>query len=37
MEVFLIVVALILFASLQNRVDERHIHEDYEAWKNNRR
>ena len=37
MEIFLIIVGLILFGSLQYRADERRIHDDYEDWKNNRR
>jgi Tfp pilus assembly protein PilX len=37
MEIFLLVVALIVLASLQYQVDQRRIHDDYEDWKNNRR
>jgi len=33
----LLVVALILFASLQYRVDLDNVRKDYEDWKNNRR
>ena len=37
MEIFLLVVALIVLASLQYRVDQDHINKDYQDWKNNRR
>ena len=37
MEIFLLVVALIVLASLQYRVDLDNVRRDYEDWKNNRR
>jgi hypothetical protein len=37
MEVFLLVVGLILFASWQHRADLDYLNRDYEEWKKNRR
>ena len=34
MEIVLIIVAVIVLFSLQSHLDERHIREDYERWKN---
>ena len=37
MGIFLVIIAIIVFASLQYRVDVNYLNNDYEAWKNNRR
>jgi hypothetical protein len=37
MEIFLIVLAVIVLASLQYQVDLKVLHDDYERWKRNRK
>jgi hypothetical protein len=37
MGIFLIIVGIIVFASLQYRTDVNYLENDYQAWKNNRR
>jgi hypothetical protein len=34
---FLFVVTVVVLASLQYRIDQNYIHDDYERWKRNRR
>jgi hypothetical protein len=37
MEVFLLILAVIVLASLQYEADQKSLHDDYERWKRNRR
>jgi hypothetical protein len=37
MEIFLFILAVVVLASLQERVDLTYLNKDYQEWKRNRR